>query len=202
MAAAPPLTWEHLRSMKVVGNSVSRPPRLLPARQLPPYSYVSGKFPHPVREPQGHSYGADAPQIPISPAEHWQTCEHYLWGVDLFNNGYYWEAHESWEAVWHAAGRHGTIANFCKALIKLAAAGVKAREGRSQGVKQHAQRAKQLLESVAADIGSREQRFMGLSLPTLIECADTLFNDPGGVVQTSDEPVVVVMPFVLEIAVQ
>ncbi|TGQ49534.1 DUF309 domain-containing protein, partial [Mesorhizobium sp. M1C.F.Ca.ET.210.01.1.1] len=27
----------------------------------------------------------------------------FRWGIDLFNHGYYWEAHEAWEPLWHAA---------------------------------------------------------------------------------------------------
>ena len=50
-------------------------------------------------------------------------------GVALFNAGYYWEAHEAWEGLWHAYGRRGPTADVLKALIKLAAAGVKVREG-------------------------------------------------------------------------
>jgi predicted metal-dependent hydrolase len=171
-------------------------PRLLPARRLPPYSYVSGKSPHPTRDPQGHSYGAVEPQFAIDREKEWRGCESYLWGIDLFNHGYYWEAHETWEAVWHAAGRKGAIADFCKALIKLAAAGVKAREGRPEGVKRHSQRAKQLLQSVTSECGD-DQSFMGLSIPTLMQHAYILIGDPTAIVKTSDEPVVVVMPFVL-----
>lgn len=180
--------------MSQLSNSVPRPPRLLPARPLPPYSYVSRKFPHPMRDTKGHSYGLELPKVSLSHEEEWRKCEPYLWGIDLFNNGYYWEAHESWEAVWHATGRSGATADFCKALIKFAAAGVKAREGRANGVKRHAQPAKQLLESVATQIGGR-QGFMGLSIPTLAKYADELINNPSAVVNTSNEPVVVVMPF-------
>jgi uncharacterized protein len=181
-------------------HSVSCPSRLLPSRPLPPYSYVSGKFPHPLRDADGHSYGANEPKPSIDQEKDWRGCEPYLWGIDLFNNGYYWEAHETWEAVWHATGHSGTMADFCKALIKLAAAGVKAREGRANGVRRHAQRARQLLESVATQIGSGQQRFMGLSLQVLTQCAEQLISNPSAIIDTSDEPVVVVMPFALHVA--
>lgn len=182
-------------------GSVRPPPspaRLLPLRRLPPYSYVSGKFPHPIRDPRGHSYAEPAPQVEKVRPEDWRKCETYLWGIDLFNNGYYWEAHEAWEAVWHAAGRGGTVADFCKLLIKFAAAGVKAREGRPEGVKRHALRAKQLLDSIATQLGSG-QPFMGLSLPDLAKCAEGLIEGPAAIINTSDERVVVVMPFELQI---
>src|SRR5688500_6277324 len=104
-------------------------PRLVPERPLPPYAFVPGRFPHPVSDPRGHSYGArPEPSAPPDP-ERWRECSSYLYGIDLFNHGYYWEAHEEWEGLWHACNRRGRTANFLKGLIKLAAAGVKAREG-------------------------------------------------------------------------
>ena len=185
--------------MTEVEHSVSGSSRILPARQLPPYSYVTGKFPHPLRDLAGHSYGVEPSPISKSQLIDWRNCEHYLWGIDLFNAGYYWEAHETWEAVWHATGKTGTTADFCKALIKLAAAGVKAREGRINGVKRHAQRAKQLLESVALQFGDSEPSFMGLSLQRLVSYAERLIENPSAAINTSNDPVVVVMPFALQI---
>src|SRR5688572_14667769 len=72
----------------------------LPDRPFPAYSYVPGKFPHPLRDPAGHSFG-QAPEScqPLTP-ENANGHETYLWGIQLFNHGYYWEAHEVWEQVW------------------------------------------------------------------------------------------------------
>ncbi len=121
-------------------------PRYFPVRELPPYSYVPGLAPHPVSDARGHLFGKVAP-----PAEELTTAgfadnEAYLYAIDLFNHGYYWEAHEEWERLWHAAGRAGPTADFLKGLIKLAAAGVKLREGRAAGVEQHVKRGAELLE--------------------------------------------------------
>jgi len=186
------------------GSAMSRqkesgPGRLLPDRPLPPYSYVSRRFPHPTRDPDGHSYGIPEPEVEVAVESRWPECEPYLWGIDLFNHGYYWEAHEQWEAVWHAAGRSGTRADFCKALIALAAAGVKAREGRSRGVRHHAGRARKLLDSVRTQTGDGD-RFMGLSLEALTEWAEWLEASPDQVIDTSHTPVVVVMPFALRVS--
>jgi len=115
-------------------------------RDLPPYSYVPGQHPHPISDPAGHSHGHSPERAaPLDDAQ-WRTNEVWLWAIDLFNHGFYWEAHEAWEGLWHAAGRRGPAADFLKGLIKLAAAGVKAHEGRPEGVKLHAARAAQLLE--------------------------------------------------------
>src|SRR5438105_15639058 len=41
-------------------------------------------------------------------------------GVDLFNRGLYWEAHEAWEEAW-MPDRRGPEAAFFKGLIQVAA---------------------------------------------------------------------------------
>jgi len=41
-------------------------------------------------------------------------------GVDLFNQGLYWEAHEAWEEAW-TPDRHGPDRGFYKGLIQVAA---------------------------------------------------------------------------------
>src|SRR5689334_23294646 len=98
------------------------PIRLLPGVPLPPYGFVPGRFPHPTRDPEGHSHGqAPPPADPLDPGR-WAGCRDYLLGLDLFNHGYYWEAHEAWERLWNAAGRHGATAELLQGLIKLAAA--------------------------------------------------------------------------------
>ncbi|MDG2385329.1 MAG: DUF309 domain-containing protein [Pirellulaceae bacterium] len=167
------------------------PQRLLPERALPPYSYVTGKFPHPVRDAAGHQFGQpDRVEDPLNPSE-WRQSESYRFGIDLFNQGYYWEAHESWEGCWHAVERTGAVGSFLKALIKLAAAGVKAREGRPAGVQRHGTRARTLLLDLAI---SEPQDYAGLSLNRLIDLCDRLIADPQKFVDISNRPVVIVLP--------
>jgi predicted metal-dependent hydrolase len=140
------------------------PPRYT-SRPLPAYSYVPGQHPHPIRDPAGHSYG-HAPQVaePLEEAT-WRSNQAWLWAIDLFNHDFYWEAHEAWESLWHAAGRRGELADFLKGLIKLAAAGVKHREGRAGGVRLHARRAEELLAPF------RCQTRFGLDIEPLVAAA-------------------------------
>jgi Domain of unknown function (DUF309) len=98
------------------------PPRWLPQKSLPPYAYLPGNNPHPVRDPTGHSYHVEP--IPVA-AEAPLISGAFLWGLDLFNHGYYWEAHESWEGLWQVAD--GPLRMLFKGLILLSAAGVKIR---------------------------------------------------------------------------
>ena len=153
-------------------------PRYCPSRPLPPYSYVTGLFPHPTRDEQGHSFEKhEAPPPPLC-KETYRENEVYAYALDLFNHGFYWEAHEAWESLWHAARRHGNTADFLKGLIKLAAAGVKAREGRPAGVKLHAVRAAALFSGVrTATESPQADTLFGLDLVALIRAAQSIADD-------------------------
>jgi predicted metal-dependent hydrolase len=155
------------------------PKRYLPDVPLPPYSYVTGRFPHPLRDSAGHSYGVEPEPCPPPESERWRECAAYLRGLDLFNSGYYWEAHESWEQAWHAAGRRGPIADFFKGLIKLAAAGVKAREGSLEGVRAHGRRGAELFRGVKDSPRLKSGRYFGLALERLVEAAEALEHYSG-----------------------
>lgn len=153
---------------------MSHSPREIPATRyapdlpFPPYSYVTGRFPHPIGDPRGHSFG-HRPAAAVRPTSaQWRDSKAYCFAVDLFNHGYYWESHEVWESLWHASGRRGTQADFLKALIKLAAAGVKAREGRPEGWRRHLQRAYELLAQTRQQAGSASPRYFGLELAELM----------------------------------
>jgi hypothetical protein len=171
--------------------------RLTPNIPFPPYSYVTGRFPHPTRDPAGHSYGHSAARpLPLDPGN-WNTSQPYLYAIDLFNHGYYWEAHEAWEALWHAAGRRGPMADFLKGLIKLAAGGVKVLEGRPEGVRRHARRAIELFHSVGNDSTcAAGSSFCGLNLGELVHFAEQIAANPP-VAQDRAAPVEVVFSFEL-----
>jgi hypothetical protein len=146
--------------------------RLVPDEPFPPYSFVPGRSPHPVSDPAGHSFGAVPRRPPALDPDRWSANRTYLHAIDLFNAGYYWEAHEAWESLWHACGRSGRTADFLKALIKLAAAGVKVREGRPRGAVSHAR--------AAADRFRRAppERYLGLCTNDLICFAEDVAAHP------------------------
>ena len=106
----------------------SSPPRYS-SKPFPPYRFVPGKTPHPTRDPDGHSYNKEPEQIDSFDPEYWNSCEAYLYGVDLFNYGFWWEAHESLEGVWVAAGRHTETGLFIQGLIQISVAYLKAFQG-------------------------------------------------------------------------
>jgi hypothetical protein len=93
---------------------------------LPVYRHMPGFTPHPTRDPDGHSYGQPEPVLPDLNHSDWRECEHYLYGIDLFNEGYWWECHEVLEGLWHAAGIGTPAAHVLQAVIQCAAAHLKA----------------------------------------------------------------------------
>jgi predicted metal-dependent hydrolase len=169
--------------------------RLLPDVPLPPYAFVPGRTPHPVSDPAGHQYGVEPQAPPPLDPERWRDSRAYLRGVDLFNHGYYWEAHEAWEGLWLAAGRAGPLADFLKGLIQLAAAGVKAREGLPRGVAGHAARAAELFGQTARSLGGAS--YLGLTPAELLAAARRVEQQAPAMPGDPDASVKVVFDFLL-----
>ncbi len=165
------------------------PPRFLPGEPLPPYSYVPGLFPHPFTDPNGHSFGRQPMPVPPCDPSAWSSCAAYLRGIDLFNHGYYWEAHEAWESLWHACGRTGPLADFFKALIQLAVTGVNLRDGRAVGARWHARRAEELLA------GLPSSDWLGLQVSELLDDAGQAQQLAPLAADRKAAPVEVVLPF-------
>ena len=130
--------------------------RLAPAQTFPPYRHDPGKTPHPYRHEDGHSHGQPEPTVsPLDPANSFAS-EAYLFGFDLFNHGYFWEAHVWWEALWHAHGRKGEVADLLRALIRLAAAGVKARGQIPGGIRKHCRATAGILDEIRDRTGTAD----------------------------------------------
>ena len=140
--------------------------RYLPERELPPYAFVPGRDPHPTRDPQGHSYGDEGSPPPHLPAANWYENAPYLWGVDLYNHGYLWEAHEAWEGLWHVAKREdGLQAQLLQGLIQCSAACLKIPMGQPNGLARLSALGSEKLEQVARETGGHH---MGLDLPEFV----------------------------------
>jgi hypothetical protein len=161
-----------------IRRTIMQVERYVPQLAFPPYAFVPGVHPHPVTDIRGHQFGyPHGAPAPLDPARPCASLD-FLFGVDLFNSGYYWEAHEAWEGLWMAAGRTGPVADFLKGLIKLAAAGVKARTGQSVGVQRHARRADELFQSVQDVMPTGKSAFCGIRIAELIRAARSLVAEP------------------------
>lgn len=167
------------------------PPRFAPSLELPRYAYIPGKGPHPRhdREIHGFALAHDSPCSAIT-ADAWRESPEYLYGIDLFNHGYYWEAHEAWEMLWHAVGRTGALGLFLKALIKLAAAGVKVHEGRPAGTQILARQALETFQKTRAALPVDTLKYFGLSLSELEKFAEQAAQCIAFVDERRDEMIV------------
>ncbi len=105
-------------------------------RPFPAYRYVPGRTPHPLRDPDGHSAGTGhrPPPVPLDP-DAWSASADYLHGIDLFNHGYYWEAHEALEGLWVAAGRETPLGRGLQGLIQIAVGQLKRLQGHGTGAR-------------------------------------------------------------------
>jgi predicted metal-dependent hydrolase len=127
-------------------------PRYCPDRALPRYRYVPGRRPHPTRDPDGHSFG-QGEQFPAradwEPRD-WKNLTAWLWGVDLFNRFYFWEAHEAWESLWRDAERDSDPALLLQGLIQVAAALLKVELESVEAAARLARKGIEKLNSVSA----------------------------------------------------
>jgi hypothetical protein len=137
--------------------------RYAPEHPFPPYAYLPGRDPHPTRHPDGHSHGVEEAVVQAPDPGRYVDCEPYLFGVDLYNHGYHWEAHEVWEALWHASGDR-VQREHLQALIQAAAAGVQHRLGHDKGRSRLARRASERLRTVEREAG---HVYMGIQVSRL-----------------------------------
>jgi hypothetical protein len=161
-----------------VNGSMLRP-RWLPQKNFPPYAYLPDKAPHRVRDPLGHSYHVEVELSLVAP-EASLGSEVFLWGLDLFNHGYYWEAHEAWESLWQVAERGSSLRMLFKGLILLSAAGVKVREGKRAAAVRHAGRAAALLRRLMKAPDRDFEGALGMSPAALAEYAEVAGRIPAG----------------------
>ncbi len=151
-----------------MGSSPQRTPARYTRRPFPPYRFLPGQTPHPTRDPAGHSYNTPPVHLASFDPEAWYRCEEYLYGVDLFNHGYWWEAHEAWEAVWKAAGRRTETGFFIQGLIQIAAAHLKRLQG-SRGV------ARRMAAAGLEKMSHVRGVFLGIDVETLRHAVESYF---------------------------
>lgn len=86
--------------------------------------------------------------------------DRYLQGIELFNRGEYFDAHEVWEDPWRDAG--GAQRTFYQGLIQAAVALEHCRRGNVRG-------AANVWRNSRAKLTSLPARFMGMNLQTFVE---------------------------------
>lgn len=134
--------------------------RYCPHLPLPDYRYIPGQMPK-------NEHRGDIPKIKIEnlPPEKWRENEAYLYGLDLFNHHFFYEAHEVWEEIWIKVGKKTTQGKFLQALIQLAAAKLKILMGEPSPAKRLNLKAKELFQdALNSGIGEERGKFMGIQL--------------------------------------
>ena len=150
--------------------------------KFPPYRHLPGETPHPRIHPEGHSYGvAEFPAGECLSAATWWENEVYLFGVDLYNYAYWWEAHEQWEGLWRLAGAKSLCGLYLQGLIQVGAALIKWHQGNRRGAGQLAAKGCGKLERVCGVVS--EGLYMGLDLGDFLQRLEALQE----IISTSEE---------------
>jgi len=140
------------------------------SRHFPPYRFVPGRDPHPTANPAGHSYrlpGSSEHVAHLCSPQDWNTSDEYLFGCDLYNHGYWWEAHEAWEELWQQSNKSGIQGRFLQGLIQVSACHLKWLVGHMDG-------ARRLFESGLAYLSPAQENehggtYMGLDVESFID---------------------------------
>jgi uncharacterized protein len=149
---------------------------------FPPYRFIPGRNPHPIAHPQGHSYrlpGVEDPDVPFVPPEHWRESEAYLYGCDLYNHAYWWEAHEAWEGLWHHPTKGSAQREFLQGLIQVSACHLNLYLGRMDGVARLRQTSFEHFDR-AMKLGA-VGRYMGLDMREFMGRVEQYYDDVLGV---------------------
>ena len=150
--------------------------RYCPEKVFPPYRHIPGITPHPIRDRRGHSYGlaAEHDAGALLPPELWRENEAYLYGVDLYNFAYWWEAHEAWEGLWHEAA--DTYRLFLQGLIQVSASFIKYHTRMLRPLRTLSTAGRDKLRQVVVECDDASGNYMGLNLPAFLETADAFFD--------------------------
>ncbi len=141
---------------------------------LPPYRHVPGLTPHPRRHPLGHQFGTTERTAPPFSPEQWPRANDYLYGVDLYNFAFFWEAHEAWERVWKTTPPGSMARLFLHGLIQIAAALLKRTQDKPEGMNSLSRRGLAKLQRIA----DSKPLFCGVDLPEYTGRMEALFVSP------------------------
>ena len=108
--------------------------------------------------------GSPPEETPWEPSTPWQHDHRYLFGADLFDHRYYWEAHEAWEALWHFAEPDSNVHRLLQSLIQYAAAVLKHHVGHQAGAMRLFERSTERIELI---LETADSPYMGIALPEL-----------------------------------
>lgn len=140
-------------------------------RPLPEYRHLPFQNAHPFLDEGGHSYGEKLRPLDSFGSNNWQNYTEYLYSIDLFNHGFWWEAHERLKHVSIGAGRESETGQFVQGLIQVAAALLKHFMQEDQG-------AATLAELGLGNLQKVSGIYLGIDVATLVtQVQDCLKTD-------------------------
>ena len=148
--------------------------RYCPDHPFPPYRHVPGTTPHPIRDPRGHSHGLEEDDSPVSLPADWCQTEDYLYGIDLYNFAYWWEAHEAWEGLWNKTEDDCRL--FLQGLIQISASLIKYHMRQLRGLQSLSTNGRKKVHQVLTNLDDPTGLYMGVNLPEFLACLDTFFE--------------------------
>ncbi|HWL94345.1 MAG TPA: DUF309 domain-containing protein [Phycisphaerae bacterium] len=140
---------------------------------FPPYRFIPGRHPHPIANPQGHSYRAPGhvePPVAFVPSKRWRESREYLFGCDLYNHAFWWEAHEAWEGLWRATPLDTGQRRYLQGIIQMAAIHLQLFQGHADGVARLRMTSREhLMASIELE---NSPRIMGVDVTNLLARVD------------------------------
>lgn len=140
---------------------------------LPPYRFKKRENPHPTQHPDGHFRNKVTLTCPDLGPDNWPECQGYLFALDLFNHGYFWECHEVLEDLWFAVKPGTAVRHFLQAFIQCTVTHWQASCGRDSAARslllrfpKHVEKAQGLHLGISiADLAADTQAFVETPSP-------------------------------------
>lgn len=152
-------------------------PRYCVDKAFPSYRFTPGMNPHPTAGPAGHSYGQHLEIRTHLPPDRWRENKIYLFGIDLYHQGYFWESHESWEALWHLTAKNDAEGQFFQGLIQNAAAQLKVHLQQWSAAKHLSHEAwERLCFVLNANVCEEHHKFMGIDISDFLQTLQTHYT--------------------------
>ncbi len=149
--------------------------RYFPQRSFPPYRHIPGVTPHPFYDPRGHSYGLQEEDgLSVQPPDAWRENIDYLYGVDLYNFSYWWEAGEVWEGLWKRT--EGDYKLFFQGLIQISISLLKRHVRKLPGLRILSTEGRDKLRQVFNKLDDPSGIFMGINLREYLTRLDEFFS--------------------------
>ena len=126
-------------------------------------------------------YGAAEPKARRLTGSDWWKNQDYLFGFDLFNAGYFWEAHTYWERLWCLPGTDEPVRLLLRGLIQLAAARLKLAQNVPEGSRKLVLRARRAFEELRKLEG--DESYLGVHLDKALLASELRVDRPRAILR-------------------